>query len=86
MARTIGRLTALKVENAKKPGMYADGGGVYLQVTGPNAKSWICRYWLNKSAHETGLGPLSAIKIDHSTNWRPAFLMQLYSTSISVLR
>lgn len=69
-----------------KPGMYADGGGLYLQVTGPNAKSRIFRYWLNKSAHEMGLGPLSAIKIDHSTNWRPAILMQLYSTSISVLR
>ena len=29
MARSIGRLTALKVEKAKRPGMYADGGGLY---------------------------------------------------------
>jgi hypothetical protein len=29
MARTFGRLTALKVEKAKRPGMYADGGGLY---------------------------------------------------------
>ena len=33
MVRSIGRLTALKVEKAKKPGMYADGGGLYLRVT-----------------------------------------------------
>src|SRR5262245_31879413 len=33
MARAIGRLTVLKVEKAKKPGMYADGGGLYLRVT-----------------------------------------------------
>ena len=26
MARAIGRLTALKVEKVKTPGMYADGG------------------------------------------------------------
>ena len=33
MARRIGRLKALAVSRAKQPGMYADGGGLYLQVT-----------------------------------------------------
>ena len=33
MARAIGRLTALKVDRARRPGMYADGGGLYLRVT-----------------------------------------------------
>ena len=33
MTRTTGRLTALKVTRAKRPGMYPDGGGLYLQVT-----------------------------------------------------
>jgi hypothetical protein len=28
-----GRLTALKVVKAKRPGMYADGGDLYLRVT-----------------------------------------------------
>jgi hypothetical protein len=41
MARTIDRLTALKVANAiRKPGMYADGSGLYLQVSEGSA-SWI---------------------------------------------
>jgi integrase len=57
MARTTGRLTALRVERAKRPGMYADGGGLYLQVTEGGA-SWIYRYMLNGRAREMGLGPL----------------------------
>ena len=38
MARAIERLTALKIEKTKKPGMYADGGGLYLRVT-PKARA-----------------------------------------------
>src|ERR1700730_12737311 len=56
-ARTTGRLTALKVKKAKRPGMYCDGGGLYLQVTGSGA-SWIYRYMLAGRAREVGLGPL----------------------------
>jgi integrase len=59
MARTTGRLTALKVTRmADKPGMYADGGGLYLQVT-PGGASWIYRYMLKGRAREMGLGPLA---------------------------
>jgi Arm DNA-binding domain len=58
MVRTTGRLTALKVARAKRPGMYADGGGLYLQVTEGGA-SWIYRYMLNGRSHEMGLGPLA---------------------------
>jgi integrase len=41
-----------------KPGMYADGGGLYLQVSSGGA-SWIYRYMLNGVAREMGLGPLA---------------------------
>jgi integrase len=58
VARTTGRLTALKVEKAKQSGMYADGGGLYLQVTAGGA-SWVYRYMLNGRAREMGLGPLA---------------------------
>jgi integrase len=57
MARTE-RLTALKVERAKAPGMYADGGGLYLQVT-EGGRSWIYRYTLAGKTREMGLGPLA---------------------------
>jgi Arm DNA-binding domain len=59
MARTAGGLTALKVGRlVGKPGMHADGGGLYLQVTAGGA-SWIYRYMLNGRAREMGLGPLA---------------------------
>jgi hypothetical protein len=29
----IGKLTALQVERQKRPGVYGDGGGLYLQIT-----------------------------------------------------
>src|ERR1700733_15052781 len=59
MPRAIGRLTALKVEKAKKPGMYADGGGLYLRVTPEGARNWVLRYMLNRRPRWMGLGPLA---------------------------
>jgi integrase len=59
MARTMGRLTALKVDKTKKPGVYADGGGLYLRVTPEGTKNWIYRYTLNGKARWMGLGALA---------------------------
>jgi len=59
MARAIGRLTALKVEKAKEPGMYADGGGLYLRVTPNGARNWVLRYMLDLRPRWMGLGPLA---------------------------
>ncbi len=63
MAQFVGRLTALKVLRTKTPGMYADGAGLYLQVTGDGsahvAKSWIFRFTLRGRSREMGLGSLA---------------------------
>ena len=50
MAQTINQLTAAQVQKLKLPGMYPDGAGLYLQVTGIGAKSWILRYSLRGRA------------------------------------
>lgn len=63
MARIIGRLTALNVQRARKPGMYADGGGLYLQVSASGAKSWVYRFMLRGKAREMGLGPLHVVSL-----------------------
>ncbi|HMJ40790.1 MAG TPA: integrase arm-type DNA-binding domain-containing protein [Pseudolabrys sp.] len=63
MARTIDRLSALKVARTTEPGMYADGGGLYLQVTSSAARSWLFRYTLSGRSREMGLGPLSAVTL-----------------------
>ncbi|UEM03098.1 integrase arm-type DNA-binding domain-containing protein [Skermanella rosea] len=63
MARTMGRLTAMAVARATKPGMYADGGGLYLRV-GPNgAKSWVFRFRIDGKRRDMGLGPLHAVTL-----------------------
>jgi len=59
MVRMIGRLTALKVDKAKKPGMYADGGGLYLRVTNEGTKNWVFRFMLNGRPRWMGIGPLA---------------------------
>jgi integrase len=59
MVRAIGRLTTLKVEKAKEPGMYCDGGGLYLRVTPEGARNWVLRYMLDRRPRWMGLGPLA---------------------------
>jgi integrase len=51
------RLTALKVKTLDAPGLYADGGGLYLRIGPSGAKSWVFRYQHNRKSHDMGLGP-----------------------------
>src|SRR4029077_20239846 len=48
------KLTALKVAREKRPGLYADGGGLYLQITEHGSKSWIFRFWVAERDPKTG--------------------------------
>ena len=57
MARGHNRLTALKVARAKRPGMYADGGSLYLRVADGGSKQWVFRYVVNGRLRDMGLGP-----------------------------
>jgi hypothetical protein len=63
MARSFNRLTAVAIRGNMRHGMYHDGGGLYLQVTGQGAKSWVFRYMLNGRPREMGLGPAHAIPL-----------------------
>jgi Arm DNA-binding domain len=60
---SIDRLNARKVSRAKAPGMYADGRGLYLQVTSAGGASWVYRYMLGGRAREMGLGSLTAVTL-----------------------
>src|SRR5437660_8925041 len=61
MARTIGKLTAMGVTQARRRGYYGDGGGLYLQVSASGAKSWVFRFKEAGRVREMGLGPLHTI-------------------------
>jgi hypothetical protein len=61
MARGHGKLSALAIGRAKEPGLYADGGGLYLQVASSGATSWIYRYQRAGRRRYMGLGPVAAV-------------------------
>jgi integrase len=59
--RQTNKLSPSTVKSKKKPGWYADGGNLYLQVTEASGdegvtKSWLFRYMLNGRARGMGLG------------------------------
>lgn len=58
------RLTPLAVRRLKKPGLHADGHGLYLQVGESGARSWVMRFSLHGRTREMGLGKTATIPID----------------------
>jgi hypothetical protein len=62
MAR-IKVLTALKIKQNLKPGMYADGLGLYLKVRPGNSKSWSFRYRTGGRLRDMGLGPFHTVSL-----------------------
>ncbi|MBN2751112.1 MAG: DUF4102 domain-containing protein, partial [Rhodospirillaceae bacterium] len=63
MARASNKLSALLVSKIKEKGRFADGGGLYLQVSQSGGKSWILRYMLNGKAREMGLGSVADVSL-----------------------
>lgn len=63
MSRAIHRLKAVAVAQTTKPGLYSDGGGLYLQITAAGVRSWLFRYMRQGKARGMGLGPLHTITL-----------------------
>lgn len=63
MARRMHRLSAIKVRGNLPAGYYADGGGLYLQVSASGSKSWVFRYQRQSIRKEMGLGALNAVPL-----------------------
>jgi integrase len=63
MARPEKRFTARTVETIKKPGLHADGAGLYLHVSKNGARSWIFRWKRDGRLHDMGLGPLNTVSL-----------------------
>src|SRR5579864_8308018 len=63
MAQKIQRLTALALSRLTKPGLYADGGGLYLRIGRDGSKSWTFRFMLRGRAREIGLGSLHKVSL-----------------------
>jgi integrase len=63
MAQSINRLSAIRVKTETKRGFHADGGGLYLQVSKFDTRSWVFRFTQNKRSREMGLGPLHTVSL-----------------------
>lgn len=54
----INRLSVLAVRAHSKPGLYADGAGLYLQINKTGAKSWTFLFQWRGARKQMGLGSL----------------------------
>ncbi|WP_246792004.1 Arm DNA-binding domain-containing protein [Burkholderia perseverans] len=63
MARQLHRLTAMGIAKLVDPGYYADGGGLYLQITLSGSRSWVYKFMLAGRSREMGLGALSVLSL-----------------------
>jgi hypothetical protein len=63
MARALNRLSVLKVARAKEPGMYADGGSLYLRIAPGGSRQWIFRYVTNGRLRDMSIGPAHTLTL-----------------------
>jgi integrase len=66
MARQINKLSDRGIKAEKKQGRYADGNGLYLQVSRSGSKSWLFRFMMDKKPREMGLGSTSTVTLSEA--------------------
>ena len=59
----MSKLSPLWVEKVKEPGRYADGNGLFLNVTPSGTKSWVLRFTKNGRRRGAGLGPYPRVTL-----------------------
>ena len=77
MSKTHNRLTDREIRAFIKPGIYADGGNLYLSVGPTGAKSYTFRYQFNDRRREMGLGPTHAIGLADAREKARLYRMQI---------
>jgi len=56
----------MQVNKAKPGDRLSDGGGLYLRVTSPDARSWVFRYGRDGKERYMGLGSLNAVSLSEA--------------------
>jgi integrase len=62
----LNKLSAKFVKGAKGAGMHNDGGGLYLQITPPEGKSWILRTKVYGKTKYIGIGPAHSVTLSEA--------------------
>jgi integrase len=63
MARQLSKLTTISVRQARRRGLYGDGGGLFLQVSAGGSQSWVFRWKQGGKFHVMGLGPVHTVNL-----------------------
>jgi integrase len=58
-----GKLTKLQVNSLHLPGRYADGQGLYLQISRWGTKAWVLRFQIDGQPRLMGLGSVSKVSL-----------------------
>lgn len=66
MARQTNRLSHIAIKALSKPGLHADGNGLYLSVGKTGSKSWVLVYVSRKRRVELGLGRFPAVSLSEA--------------------
>jgi integrase len=73
MARATSKLSAKFTEKKDlKPGLYGDGGGLYLQVSDFKTKAWVFRFMMAGRARKMGLGDFELVSLKDARKKRDA--------------
>ena len=72
------KLSVAAVRNAKEPGLYGDGHGLYLQVSEFNTRAWIFRFMLDGRARKMGLGPLHTVSLAEARKRAAAWRLKVH--------
>ena len=59
----MGKLSALAIKAATKPGTYQDGDGLMLVVKSTGSRSWVLRAQIDGKRRDFGLGPASSVSL-----------------------
>ena len=73
MSRIVNRLSkrsAAAIAQARRPGFYPDGQGLYLQVTDRGGVSWVLMYRKKPLRRKMGLGPYRLVSLDDARKKR----------------
>ena len=72
-----GKLKPLYVQREEKPGKYADGDGLYLNVASATSKNWSYRYWFKGKERWHGLGSFKNVSVKQARLLRDAARLQV---------
>ncbi|NQW11057.1 MAG: integrase arm-type DNA-binding domain-containing protein [Alphaproteobacteria bacterium] len=63
MPKRAAGLSARQVQTMKRPGMFADGNGLYLQITRSGGKTWVFRFTMDGKRRDMGLGSAGIVTL-----------------------